>query len=124
MLALFRCFVMVLTVLCLAGGAVAGDPGKGKKVFNKCKACHQISKKKNKVGPHLVDLMGRTAGSVDGYKYSKAMKTSGIVWDENSLDLFLEKPKKFLKGTKMAFVGLKKKTDRDDVVAYLKLLSK
>ena len=123
MLPLFRGVVMVLAVLCHAGGAMAGDVSKGKRVFNKCKACHHISKQKNKVGPHLVDVLGRAAGSIDGYKYSKAIRTSGIIWDENTLDGYLKNPKKFLRGTKMAFVGLKKKKDRDDVVAYLKSLS-
>jgi len=124
MLSLFRGLVMVLAVFCLAKGVMAGEPTKGKKVFNKCKACHHINKKKNKLGPHLVDVMGRAAGSINGYKYSKVMKTSGIIWDQKTLDGFLKKPKKFLKGTKMAFVGLRKKKDRDNVIAYLKLLSK
>ncbi len=105
----------------LSSTAMAGDPALGEKVFKKCKACHVVDSDKNKTGPHLVNIMGRQAGSVEGFKkYSKAIKESGIVWDEATLDGFLEKPKKYLKGTRMAFAGLKKEEDRANVIAYLK----
>ena len=100
--------------------AVAADLGKGKRVFHKCKSCHVANKKKNRVGPHLVGLFGRKAGTIDEYKYSKAMKAAGIIWDEKTLDKYLTSPKKYVKGTKMAFAGLKKKMDRANVIAYLK----
>lgn len=100
--------------------AIAADVGKGKKVFNKCKACHAIKKPKKKVGPHLVGIFGREAGTTKGFKYSKAMKASKVVWDDASLDKYLTKPKKFMKGTKMAFPGLKKPADRANVIAYMK----
>jgi cytochrome c2 len=100
--------------------AMAGDVAKGQKVFKKCKACHYVDQEKNKTGPHLVGLFGRTAGSVEGYKYSAAMKESGIVWDENTLAEYLKAPKKYVKGTKMAFAGLKKDADVDNIIAYLK----
>jgi cytochrome c len=104
--------------------AMAGDVAAGEKVFKKCKACHVVDNEKNKSGPHLVNIMGRPAGSIESFKkYSKAIKESGIVWDEETLDGFLEKPKKYLKGTKMGFGGLKKQKDRDDVIAYLKSFS-
>ena len=110
--------------LLAAAPAIAGDIKAGEKVFKKCKACHVVDKEKNKTGPHLVNIIGRTAGSLDSYsKYSKAMKESGIVWNEDTLDGYLEKPKKYIKGTKMAFAGLKKEKDRDDVIAYLKSFS-
>jgi cytochrome c len=90
-------------------------------VFKKCKACHWADKEKNKTGPHLVGIIGRTAGSLESYKkYSKAMKASGIVWDETTLNDYLRAPKKYLKGTKMAFAGLKKDADIENVIAYLK----
>lgn len=105
-------------------GFAAGDAAAGKKVFKKCKACHVVEKEQNRTGPHLVNLFGRTAGTVEGYKkYSKAMKNSGIVWDEVTLDAYLTAPKKYLKGTRMAFAGLKKEADRADVIAYLKSFS-
>lgn len=107
-----------------AAPTMAGDIKAGEKVFKKCKACHVVDKEKNKTGPHLVNIMGRTAGSLESYKkYSKAMKESGIVWNEETLDGYLENPKKYIKGTKMAFGGLKKEKDRENVIAYLKSFS-
>lgn len=104
----------------LAAPALAGDAAKGKRVYNKCKACHVLDKEKNKVGPHLVGVFGRVAGSVEGFRYSKAMAESGIVWDDATLDAYLTKPRAFLKGGRMAFAGLKKEKDRADVIAYMK----
>lgn len=96
----------------------------GVKVFRKCKACHQVGEDaKNKVGPILTGILGRAAGAVDGFKYSKAMVASadeGLVWDADALSGYLEKPRKFMKGTKMSFGGLKKESDRLAVIEYLK----
>ena len=103
-----------------AGPVLAADIKAGEKVFKKCKACHYADREKHKTGPHLVNLIGRTAGSLEDYKkYSKAMKASGIVWDEETLTEYLRVPKKYIKGTKMAFVGLKKDGDIENVIAYL-----
>jgi len=103
----------------------SGDAAAGEKVFKKCKACHVVDAEKHKTGPHLVNLMGRTAGSADGFKkYSDAMKSSGIVWNEETLDAYLENPKAYVKGTRMAFAGLRKEEDRVNVIAYLKSYSK
>ena len=104
-----------------AGGA--GDPAAGKKVFNKCKACHFVDKEKNKVGPYLKGVVGRKAAAVEGFKYSEAMKAKaaeGLVWTEENLKAYLAAPKKFVPGNKMAFAGLKKEKDIADVIAYLK----
>jgi len=121
MSALFKSIAMALIMLPLAAGPSLGaDAAKGKKVFNKCKSCHVVNKKKNRIGPHLVGLFGRKAGSVPKYKYSKAMRKSDLVWNAETLDKYLEKPRKFLKGTKMSFAGLNKKAQRDNVIAYLK----
>ena len=97
-----------------------GDSAQGEKVFKKCAACHSIEAGKNKVGPSLHGVVGSPAGSVEGFKYSDAMKESGIVWDEATLDSFLTKPKDVVPKTRMAFPGLKDEEDRQDVIAYLK----
>ena len=107
-------FILIFSI------ANAADPVKGKKVFKKCVACHSLQEGKNKMGPPLNNLLGRKAGSVDGYKYSKAMKNSGVVWDEESLDKFLTKPRKFIPKTKMSFRGIKKKSLRDDLISFFK----
>ena len=115
----------VSLMMALGGGAAqAGDAVKGKKVFKKCKACHALKAGKKKVGPSLHGIMGKEAAKMKGFKYSKAMKKSGVTWDEATLDAFLTKPKKYMKGTKMSFAGLKKKKDRDNVIAYLKEATK
>ena len=103
----------------------SGDVAAGEKVFKKCKACHVVDAEKHKTGPHLVNIIGRVAGRADGYKrYSNAMKSSGIVWNEESLDGYLKKPEAYVRGTRMLFVGLRKESDRANVIAYLKSYSK
>ena len=111
-----------ITTILIFSIANAADPVNGKKVFKKCAACHSLQEGKNKIGPPLNNLLGRKAGSVEGYKYSKAMKNSGVVWDEESLDKFLTKPRKFIKRTKMSFWGIKKKSLRDDLISFFKQL--
>lgn len=100
--------------------AADGDAKAGSKIYKRCIACHEAKKEKNKVGPHLVGIMGRTAGAVDGFKYSDAMKESGIVWDEETIAAYLADPKGYIEGNKMAFPGLKKEDQIADVIAYLK----
>ena len=110
---------MILIILTVSIANTA-DLVKGKKVFKKCVACHSLQEGKNKIGPPLNNLLGRKAGSVKGYKYSKAMKNSGVVWNEESLDKFLTKPRKFIPKTKMSFRGIKKKSLRDDLISFFK----
>ena len=96
----------------------------GEKVFKKCKSCHTVSKGgKNMVGPNLWDVVGRNKASVEGYKYSSALKTMEGDWSYPNLDAFLLNPKGYAKGTKMSFSGLKKANDRAAVIAYLRSLS-
>lgn len=111
--------------LAFAQGASAADPANGEKVFNKCKACHTLEAGKNKIGPSLQGILGRTAGTVEGFKYSEAMKTAGaggLVWSEETLDQYLENTKGFVPGNKMPFPGLKKPEERADVIAYIKTM--
>ena len=98
----------------------AGDADAGKKVYNKCKACHSLAEGKNKVGPTLFKVIDRPAAAVAGFKYSKAMKESGLTWDEATLGEYLAKPKAKIPGTRMAFAGLKKEADVENVIAYIK----
>jgi cytochrome c len=110
-----------LAVVSSPAAFAQGDPAAGKKVFRKCQACHVVQAGKNRVGPSLHNIVGQAPGQVEGYKYSKAMIEYGKsnVWDAATLDAYLENPRKAVKGTKMAFAGLKKQKDRDDVIAYI-----
>ena len=108
-------------VLAVAGQAnAAGDPAAGEKAFKgKCGACHNATEAKNKVGPSLMGVYDRKAGMAADFKYSDAMKNSGITWDEAALDEYLKDPKGKVPGNKMAYPGLKDDTKRADVIAYL-----
>mmetsp|Transcript_41418 Transcript_41418/g.67937 ORF Transcript_41418/g.67937 Transcript_41418/m.67937 type:complete len:133 (+) Transcript_41418:3-401(+) len=100
-----------------------GDAVAGAKVFKKCAACHVATEAKNRVGPHLVGIVDRPMASVEGYKYSKAMIAHADevpAWTVEALDTYLRAPRKVVKGTKMAFAGLKKDDDVANVIAYLK----
>ncbi len=126
-------------LLCLISAAVLGvsvsspvasaqgDAAAGEKLWKKCKSCHAVGENpKKKSGPHLNDLIGRPAGSVEGFRYSKSMTAAGgdgLVWDAASLDAFLIKPKDFIKKTKMSFRGFKDEQDRADIIAYVSQFS-
>ena len=97
-----------------------GDITRGEKVFKKCAACHSIVKGgKNNIGPALYNVVGRDVGAVDDYKYSKALAAYGKAWTFEELNGYLLKPAKWIKGTKMAFAGLRKEKDRASVILYL-----
>ena len=97
-----------------------GDLAHGEKVFKKCSACHMIaSGGKNMIGPNLWGVIGRTAGSVSDYKYSKAMVAYSKQWNFEEMNSYLIKPQAYVKGTKMAFAGLRKEKDRASVILYL-----
>jgi cytochrome c2 len=120
----------ILAVLCaglLSGAAGAdGDPAKGEMIFKTCVACHAVADKSNKLGPHLVGIIDRTVASVEGYKYSNAMKefaASGGVWNDTTLAAFIENPKAIVPNSKMAFSGIKKEEQRKDLIAFLKAKS-
>lgn len=106
--------------------SLAQDAEAGAAVFRKCAACHNAESTANKVGPHLQDIVGRVAGSLEGYNYSKAMKdagAAGLVWDESALGEYLVAPKDKVPGTKMVFPGLKKPEEVENVIAYLMSVS-
>lgn len=124
LMATFATAVFSTALLSLAPAHAGGDPVAGKKVFNKCMACHDATTENNKVGPTLLGVLGRTAGTVESFqsKYSDAMKKAGaggLVWDEANITEYLKAPKTKVPGNKMTLPGLKDDADIANVIAYL-----
>ena len=118
------CLFALPAVAALAQDAdITGDAAKGEKVFRKCMACHAVgADAANKVGPELNGIIGREAAAVAEFEYSDALVAKageGLVWTPENLAAFLEKPRDYVKGTKMSFAGLRKEDERADVIAYL-----
>ena len=98
-----------------------GNAEAGEDVFKKCRACHDIGPDaKNKVGPMLNGLIGRKSGTIEGFAYSHANKNAAVTWDDATFLKYIEDPRAFMPGNKMAFAGLKDEQDRKDVLAYIK----
>jgi cytochrome c len=118
----------ILALALVAGLPVAAraqDAEAGKAVFNVCKACHGVGEgAKNQVGPVLNGVIGRKAGTAEGFNYSEAMKGSGLTWDEATIAGYLADPKGKVPGNKMVFAGLKDEQKQKDVIAYLKSFDK
>ncbi|MFN0190892.1 MAG: c-type cytochrome [Aestuariivirga sp.] len=122
MIVRFACAAVILAVTA-APAFAEGDAAKGASVYKTCMACHAIDDATNKTGPSLKGLIGRKVASVEGYAYSEAMKAYAAtvpVWDEASFDTYIAKPRDAVKGTKMAFVGIKDAGKRADLIAFLK----
>ena len=117
-----RGFVFVALLAVAGSGEVsAQDAAAGEKVFGVCKACHQIGETaKNSVGPQLNGIIGRKAGTVEGYNYTAANKGSGLTWDEATFREYIKDPKAKIPGTKMIYAGLKDEKRTDDLLAFLK----
>ena len=109
-----------------AASAQQCDAAAGEKVFARCKACHKVEDGANGVGPHLFGIVGRPVAGVEGYNYSDAMVEYGaggsVAWDHDRLAVYLENPRAEIKGTKMAFAGLRKPDERENVICYLDTL--
>lgn len=120
-------FAAFISLAAFGAALAEGDAVKGEKEFKKCKACHAIGENaKNKIGPQLNNLIGRTAATAEDYKYSKAMLAKGeegLVWNAETLAEFLKKPKDYVPKTKMTFAGFKKDDEIADVIAYLQQFS-
>lgn len=117
------CLVLGLLLLfATTGPVVAADVEAGKIVFKKCALCHTAEAGKNKIGPSLFGIVGRKSASLATYNYSDAMKGFKHTWDPQTLDVYLTDPHAEVPGTKMIFPGLKDKTDRANLIAYLETL--
>ena len=126
------CFQFSLTLAALFAAEVAwsnelGDPREGADVFKKCDSCHEIGAgAKNRVGPQLNGVFGRSAGSLEGQKFSISMVRAGddgLVWTKETLDAYIENPKALVSKTRMSFRGIKSPTERGDLLAYLRVFS-
>ena len=105
-----------------AGPCTAADVEAGKVTFKKCALCHTTEPGKNKLGPSLLGVVGRKSATLENFNYSEAMKKFDHTWDAETLDTYLTDPRAVVPGTKMIFPGIKDKTERDDVIAYLETL--
>jgi cytochrome c len=119
--------VPILAAACLALGvasaAEAADAAKGKQLFQKCAECHSETGASTDVGPSLKGVVGRKAAALEDFRYSAAMKRSGITWDEASLKEYIANPQEKVRGNRMPFSGFAGPSDIDDIIAYLKTLS-
>lgn len=115
---------VAIEVVDKAGTKLTGDPVAGARIFKQCQQCHTLQPGKNLTGPTLHKIIGRTAGTVEKFNYSKANKESGVVWTEQKMFEYLENPRAYIPGTKMIFAGLRKPQDRADVIAYIQEESK
>ena len=113
-------------VLMAATGAARadGDPARGEKRFEECATCHTVERGVNNVGPSLNGLIGRKAGEIADFRYSPAMKKSGITWNPQALDTFIADPQKEVPGNRMPFAGMPDAADRADLIAYLQKATK
>ena len=117
--------ICALALTCTASVAHAqGDAARGEKYFEDCASCHTLASGQNGVGPSLFGVLGRNAGSLDDYRYSPALKRSGIVWSPQTLDTFLADPQKAVPANRMPYAGMTNASERADLIAYLQKMSK
>lgn len=120
------CIAMISAPILPALAQDLPDPA-GERLFDDCKACHEVGEgARHKIGPHLDGIIGRVAGSMDGFKYSKAMREageSGLAWDTDALDSYLAKPRDFIKGNRMSYRGMSDPEDRRILIDWLAAVS-
>jgi cytochrome c len=107
------------TLLGAAAARADGDPARGEKQFLECATCHTLQQGVNNVGPSLYGVLGRKAGEIPDFRYSPAMKRSGVTWTAQTLDTFIADPQKEVPGNRMPFAGMPDAGDRADLIAYL-----
>jgi len=116
-----RALIAIAILLAFGFSAHAADPVAGENVFKRCAVCHMVGEDaKPRVGPVLNGLIGRKAGTYEGFKYTEANKNSGLVWDEATLANYLRNPRAAIPGTSMTFAGIKKDGEIANLIAYLK----
>ena len=117
--------IAAATLLAAAGAAQAqGDAARGEKLFEQCHACHSIERGANEVGPTLFGMFDRKAGELDDFRYSPALKRSGITWTAQTLDEFVADPQKKVPGNRMPYAGMSDARERADLIAYLQKVAK
>src|SRR6266850_5068692 len=111
----------IAAVLIIAAGAASaqGDPKRGQKLFENCAACHAADGKGNEVGPGLAGIFGRRAGEREDFRYSPALKRSGITWTPQTMDEFVADPQKMVPANRMPFAGIPDARDRADLIIYM-----
>jgi cytochrome c len=117
-----RQVVVLMAAACVASAGVAradGDAARGEKKFEECAACHKIERNEDNVGPSLHGVFGRKAGTLTDFRYSPALKRSGITWTAQTIDTFLADPQKVVPANRMPYAGLADAGDRADLIAYL-----
>jgi cytochrome c len=117
---------MSAVVLLFATGAARadGDPARGEKRFEECATCHTLERGVNNVGPSLFGMFGRKAGEIADFRYSPALKKSGITWTPQTLDAYIADPQKEVPGNRMPYAGMPDAADRADLIAYLQKATK
>ncbi|HEX3484778.1 MAG TPA: cytochrome c family protein [Micropepsaceae bacterium] len=119
-----RCFLGAAAFIVTANPASAADAGRGEKLFVECASCHSIERGGEGVGPSLFGLYQRKAGEVADYRYSPALKRSGITWSPQTLDTYLADPQKSVPGNRMPYSGMTNAQDRADLIAYFEKFAK
>ncbi len=120
-----RMLLWTVALVTAAGAARAGgDAARGEKLYEDCAACHSIERGVNGVGPTLYGIFGRKAGELDDYRYSPALKRSGIIWTEGTLDTFIADSQATVPANRMPYAGMPTAADRGDLIAYLQKASK
>ena len=120
-----RRLLWTVALVTAAGAARAGgDAARGEKLYEDCAACHSIERGVNGVGPTLYGIFSRKAGELDDYRYSPALKRSGIIWTEGTLDTFIADSQATVPANRMPYAGMPNAADRDDLIAYLQKASK
>lgn len=114
----------VLMLLLSCSAYAGGDVARGEARFQDCAACHKLEAGANNVGPSLHDIFTRKAGTLEDFRYSPAMKRSGIVWTPEALDKFIADPQAMVPANRMPYAGMANSSDRADLIAYLQKMTK